>query len=255
MPRSTADATRFTATGPYATSKSSTVSLGNAPRDETPQEKVARLREAARRARIGQEPKFDRYWAIGRTWADRAHKATIYTLVTFTFVSGVYASVSLGDMILYNRRKRAAWYQEREDERAEKLVEAREALARGMANDDQMLLINQERAAAEARLAQEQPKEGFNTRLFKWVTGASKLEETQNGSVGVEASKIEHETTNNDRQAGLGIIEAVEDKRRIGEKPLEQMHLPGGPLDQQAQQNANEIAATAKGWTSWFTRG
>ena len=99
MPRSTADATRFTATGPYASSKStafdpnaraSTVQIptGAAPAGETPQQKIARLRAAARQAKDAQQQgaAFDRIVASGRVWADRAHRVTTAGLIGFTGV-------------------------------------------------------------------------------------------------------------------------------------------------------------------------
>jgi len=96
MPRSTADATRFTSTGPYASSKftsydptarASTVQISNgAPEGETPQQKIARLREAARRAKAGQTQgtAYERIVSRGRIWADRAHRITALGLIGFT---------------------------------------------------------------------------------------------------------------------------------------------------------------------------
>lgn len=89
MARSTADATRFTATGPYAdgmgTSKSAALDFAEpAPPNETPQQKVARLRKAAQRAREARTTRYDRLVLKGRRWADGAHRATVYTLVAAT---------------------------------------------------------------------------------------------------------------------------------------------------------------------------
>lgn len=84
MPRSPAEATRFTSTGPHAGSKNigSTISLSTPPPpNETPIQKVARLREAARRAKIDQETTWDRVVSRGRVWADRAHRVTASVLI------------------------------------------------------------------------------------------------------------------------------------------------------------------------------
>jgi Cytochrome oxidase c assembly len=90
MPRSAADATRFTATMPHAHSKSPhisasprTTSSPNRPK-ETPQEKVARLKAAARRAKAGNISTFDRIVVRGRVWADRAHRIVTLSLVGLT---------------------------------------------------------------------------------------------------------------------------------------------------------------------------
>ena len=161
-------------------------------------------------------------------------------------------------MIAYNRRKRAVYYREMEEQRVQMLGEAREALARGEANEDQMLLINQERAAEEACLArEEQKKEGFNSKIWKMVTGASgasKMEDTQIATTDPHLTDAEQAKVAEDSHVGLGIVQAVEEKRREGEKPIERLELPGGPLDQQAQDNANFIVNSAKSWTSWITR-
>ncbi len=88
MPRSAIDATRFTATGPHAHSKSSISSTkphsSSPPPRETPHEKVNRLRNAARKARLDKESKFDKVVARGRVWADRAHKVTTLSLIAAT---------------------------------------------------------------------------------------------------------------------------------------------------------------------------
>lgn len=92
MPRSASDATRFTATGPYITAKPTGSQLqfgAAAPTDETPQQKIARLRAAAQQARAGQESGFDRVVIVGRRWADRAHRVTTWSLIGLTGVSNL----------------------------------------------------------------------------------------------------------------------------------------------------------------------
>jgi len=85
MPRSPADATRFTATGPHASSKATTIDLGAAPPpNETPAQKVARLREASRRAKIEQLTTWEKVVVSGRVWADRAHKVTATSLIALS---------------------------------------------------------------------------------------------------------------------------------------------------------------------------
>lgn len=89
MPRSASDATRFTATGPYATAKPSakpslSIPIGNVPSGETSQQKIARLRAAAAQARAGKESSFDKVVRVGRVWADRAHRFTTLSLIGLT---------------------------------------------------------------------------------------------------------------------------------------------------------------------------
>lgn len=122
MSRSAADATRFTATGPYVSSKApyrlpdslkqnkqsipstsqhtseatSSISTSSqtsqtsqnlqnqsSPSGETPRQKVERLRAQARAARLAQSGNaFDRIIERGRRVANSAHKVMIYTLIT-----------------------------------------------------------------------------------------------------------------------------------------------------------------------------
>lgn len=96
MVRSVSDATRFTATGPVAHSKTelrgTTVDIGTgsgaagspAPAGETPQQKIARLRALAQRAKLDNVSTLDRVVSTGRTWADRAHRLTTLSLIGFT---------------------------------------------------------------------------------------------------------------------------------------------------------------------------
>ena len=127
LSRSAIDATRFTATSPHAYSKptpslrsapvssSTTASRANpqarrpphpstnAPKQqplrsplppggngagtETPAEKVARLRAQRMAEREAQVSQWDKVVVRGRSWADRAHKVTVYFLVTFSGTS------------------------------------------------------------------------------------------------------------------------------------------------------------------------
>ena len=47
------------------------------------------------------------------------------------------------------------------------------------------------------------------------------------------------------------ILQALEEKRREGEKPLEDRGVAGGPLDKLADQ-ATSSDPSRGGWTSWF---
>lgn len=107
MSRSAADATRFTATGPYASSKPKDTpyelpdflkpkeepAAPEAPKPkgpqpgpngqpETPKQKVERLRAQARAARMAQSSSgVDRWIEVGRRFANRAHKGMVYSLI------------------------------------------------------------------------------------------------------------------------------------------------------------------------------
>lgn len=86
MSRSVNDATRFTPTGPQAHSRSG---LNAAAKAASPAalERVARLRAAAMKAQEAKLTRFDRIILAGRKVADRAHKTTLYFLITATGTS------------------------------------------------------------------------------------------------------------------------------------------------------------------------
>lgn len=125
MSRSAADATRFTATGPHASSKSGSVPYqlpgfaktqqrdGNAAQPstqqtqqpaETPKEKVRRLRAQHQAARMAQSASgTDRWIEVGRLVANKAHKGMVYTLIAasgklvfpttiYMYISGIHAN-------------------------------------------------------------------------------------------------------------------------------------------------------------------
>lgn len=119
MSRSAADATRFTATGPYASSKTGAFSVPgagkpkgkkNAPpqlgpdgQPETPKEKVERLRAQARAAKKAQAAGSgaDRWIESGRRFANKAHKGMVYSLIA---ASGMFDSMFwLGHGTIYDR--------------------------------------------------------------------------------------------------------------------------------------------------------
>lgn len=103
MSRSAADATRFTATGPYAHARphgpayklpsfmkntSAQSPPGGAPGQETPKQKVERLRAQARAARVAQgSSRIDRVVDVGREVANRAHKVMVYSLIAASGIS------------------------------------------------------------------------------------------------------------------------------------------------------------------------
>ena len=116
MSRSAADATRFTATGPYANSRPSGPAYklpgfmknnnNNTANDataqsttggpgqqqqypgETPKQKVERLRAQARAARMAQgSSRMDRVIDVGREVANRAHKVMVYSLIAASGMS------------------------------------------------------------------------------------------------------------------------------------------------------------------------
>lgn len=187
-------------------------------------------------------------------------------------------------MGLHNRRKQKVFYAEQFALLQEKLAAAREAAGRGEADEDQMLLINRERAAEEAALAakerkgvwgktkafllgglkkdEEESEERVNDGGVLSVLGEEGLMKMREGSdetgaadAGLQGS-VTTETQINHTGRGR-ILQAVEEKRREGERALERKGVEGGALDKWAQGavEAGKVeAGKAKGGgTSWLT--
>lgn len=271
MARSPSDATRFTATGlhasspPNATTSASTgsqISFGApAPAGETPQQKIARLRAAAAAAKRGQESQFDKVVRIGRVWADRAHRFTAISLIGLTVVSGMVAGAGIADMLLHNRRRKNEWLAGKQAEEAREVGEARIALEEGRATQDQILLINRERAKFEAAEVQKN-RPGILKRTTNWMFSGLSSEEQKGGKLGASTTSV-NVVTPTPREEILGesedkgVLRAVEEKieanRRTGEKVEEVLRPLGGPLDREAQRTASVVAGAGKSWVSWIT--
>lgn len=275
MARSPSEATRFTSTGPYASTKPSgsvnftgnpgvpssgtQIDFGSAPAGETAQQKIARLRAAAALAKRGNESSFDKTVRIGRRWADIAHRVTALGLVGFTVLSAAVAAAGITDMLLHNRRRRNEWLAEKQAESARELSIARLALEQGRATEDQMLLINRERVAEEAAEAKRN-KPGILKRTTSWAFGGLSQEEQKGGRLGSAASEP-RTAFNEAREAssslvdeGKGVLQAVTNKvnshRREGEAVQEVINPAGGPLDRQAKA---VVDAAERNWISWFS--
>ncbi|KAL2047739.1 hypothetical protein N7G274_000781 [Stereocaulon virgatum] len=300
MSRSAIDATRFTATSPHAYSKTFlrsapssasttprtntppnrfnqpnaarklTPGSNNIPPPETPAEKVARLRAARLAEKQAQISKWDKIVLRGRVWADRAHKVTAYSLIGFSVVAAGITAFALTDMILHNRRKRSAFYAEQHSLYATRLLDAIETEKAGLPLDeDQILIMNRERARVQAEEAKKERSWGKSIKVF--LLGGLKQEEEEEvpevvpseaqvlESMGVDQTSILEaakgkrpiDGKNTERRDGSGILQAVEGKRRKGEKVMEARGVEGGPLDQVAQEAVDE--ASSKG--GWINRG
>ncbi len=208
-----------------------------------------------------------------------------------TGIAGAITVFALGDMIVYNRRKRRDYFAEQTALHRSRLAEAKEAAARGAADDDQLLLINRERAAFEAEKARLE-KKGVFTRTKDWLfSGLKKDEESVGGGalhvlgeeglrkMGAEAQgapnparesahlpamaeKTTHVAEGQDGRPLLGrsydpqsesqVLKAVDAKRRDGEQAMESQ-ATGGRSPGETENTAPPSAPSRGGWTSWMT--
>ena len=265
MPRSPSEATLFTSNGPPNASPTTTIGsqidFGQAPPNETPQQKISRLRTAAANAKRGKETVGDTAVRVGRVWADRAHKFTAFSLIGLTVVAGVVATAGITDMLMHNRRRRNEWLAEKTAQSAAELLEARKAQNTGQITEDQMLVINRAKVR-EAAEAEKQNQPGMFKRAGSYLFGGLEKEEQKGGKLGAAAAKAEEamqplkEKVMGQEESG-SVFKSVEQKldshRREGEKVLEVVKPMGGPLDRQAQSAANAVSGKNNGWFSWMT--
>lgn len=261
------------------------------PEGETPLEKVARLRAAARAAKeqASYSP-LERFIEGGRRWADRAHRFTAYGLILFAGVSVVVAAYGTTSLVAHNRRQKRAWI-ERELDR---LDGARRAFLRGDASAEQLHLLEQERAGEEMTVARQRDAERKKSESYwsraKGLVGLQAASGEMGQETQVERQEREARTARRQRPAGDGWIEGevqavavapsgikgvgldsrgrpvpeskveyvsrkVQDERRSGEKEVvARTGITGGPLDLLADNVADAVTSStqSRGWFSWF---
>ena len=197
-------------------------------------------------------------------------------------------------MVLHNRRKRTAFYNEQHALYSQRLIEAIETEKSGRPlDDDQTLILNRERARVQA---EEAAKERTWGKRIKGVfVGGLKSDDDaeeragENSVVpsegdilrklGVDQTTILERAALVDKEAGTkiagvgggreegrgdgsGILQAVAEKRREGERAMEAAGVRGGPLDRMAEgavqavggkiQAAEEKVGSRSGWSSWW---
>jgi len=274
MPRSATDATRFTSTTPHASKPPSAIKPetpakvkppGSA--GETPQEKVRRLRAAADRARDAKISNFDRLIVRGRVWADKIHRFTALTLIGATVIAGGVTVYALGDMMVYNRKKKAQFFEEHKAKVEAALHTARKAIEMGNASDEQIKFVRLE-DEHEAMLKAKSEKRGMFTKSKDWLFSGLKKEEEGN-DLGTSENRLGYEGMSEEDDS-LGaresdIVRAIEDKKTaIAEKAKQafaderERQRSGGPLDRigtpSESSSRREETPRSGGWTSFMIR-
>ncbi len=166
-----------------------------------------------------------------------------------TGIAGLITMYAMGDMMIYNRRKRNEWYIDQEQRRAKALVLAREAAAQGTANENQILLLNQERAAEEAE-EERRGKRGIFKRVKQMFYAGLSIEEHSfrtipGGGEGTEETQAQVESGPPSDNAGSSIVAAVEDIKGKVSGPTV------GPLDRLAADVAQAGTTGSRSWSSW----
>ncbi|KAF7589869.1 hypothetical protein BBP40_003581 [Aspergillus hancockii] len=263
MSRSAADATRFTATGPYAHSKpgsapyklpgfmSNAGQAGSAPggKPETPKEKVERLRAQARAARLAQSTsRVDMLIDVGRRFANKAHKAMVYSLIAASGICGALTVYSMVSLTLYNRRQRELWI----EKELKTLKDAQTAFANGNATAEQLELLKNEKIGEiyQQKKAEEKAQRPWN-KLKRYLFEGLSTEET---ATATSSGKVE-----GSGEGKPGVLEALNAKAledaKTGYGPVASA-VPApqpGQLDALADNAEAAAKQTSKSWKSWFT--
>ncbi|ELR03280.1 hypothetical protein VC83_07286 [Pseudogymnoascus destructans] len=272
MARSPADATRFTSTTPHATKPFYPTSsnpgpstlpsneAAAAPAGETPQQKVRRLREAANRAREGRLTGFDRVVMTGRVWADRAHRVTALGLIGVTCIAGAVTVYALGDMMIYNRRRRREYFAEQKAINEAATQDAAVALRSGTATAEQLKLLEQQRG--QAAVAAEMRQKAQEMREARANAAAAPVAAEKGEGKGIMASAtgwlFKGLKTEDRPEVGYGnavgergVARAVEARRAEVAATEREREANGGPLDRLGTEEEEEGKG---GWTSFMTR-
>ena len=174
-------------------------------------------------------------------------------LIGFTVLTAMIATAGISDMVLHNRRRRNEWLAQKRAEEAREVAVARQAMDEGLATEDQVLLVNRERARVEAAEAKNN-RPGMFKRATGWLTGGLSTEEQKGGRLGAGVVESAREVVLGEKE-DQGVLAAVEKKveqRRRERDRVEEMLL-GGPLDREAERTVNAAADVGKSWMSWIS--
>ncbi|KAL8902287.1 MAG: hypothetical protein Q9207_004781, partial [Kuettlingeria erythrocarpa] len=201
-------------------------------------------------------------------------------------VAGVITVFSLSDMIIYNRKQRSLFYATQAAIYTQTLQRAIAAQAEGRPlTDEETLVLNREKAVLQAEAAKEERQSlPWKQRIFGG--GAAEAVEELGGQKVSGDAEVDRRDSLADvaKEEGVQgavkpvgeviahsrVMQALREKKGEGERPLEEVHAIGQPLQQagagehstggQLDRLAEEVAEKAKqgvdkakgGWSSWF---
>lgn len=171
---------------------------------------------------------------------------------------------------MHNRRKRRQWLQEQQRQSAIALQAAHEAAAKGVATEDQILMLNVERAAQEAEV-ERTARKGIFARARDSMFGESSKEEEKGGRILAEVRAAQAQAQQAQPASTISAtaegfledvntgIEQVKSKVKTAAQATEKVFgsastvALGGPLDRQAQVSADALSRQTRSWVSWVT--
>lgn len=189
----------------------------------------------------------------------------IYANRQFTVVAGGVTVYAIGDMIIFNRKKRAEFYAEQKFKYAMALESAQRAAAVGSATEAQLGFLEREKEREQTvKIAEEaKKKSGPWNKSKEWLFSGLKKEEEGN-DVGTSERRLGYEALS-EEDDNLGeresdILRAIQEKKMtIQDKAKsvfeaeKERQKKGGPLDRIGTE-AGEEKPKSGGWTSFMIR-
>lgn len=185
----------------------------------------------------------------------------------FVGITGLVTAYAMGDMIVYNRRKRREYAIEQEALHTAAVQEARRAVATGTATEAQEVLLNSEKMVTGTTI---KSGPGLFAQAKTWLFKDLKKEETgevlvaSEGEWAREGGNVEQEPL----ERSSDVLKAMEDKglrfneatKRVTDNENGSQRL-GGPLDRlgtttspAAATNEESPKSGGGGWLSFMSR-
>jgi hypothetical protein len=180
-------------------------------------------------------------------------------------IAGAVTVYALGDMVIYNRRKRAEYFAEQRALHSSAIYTAEQALHNNTITDEQRQLLADEFKAKALEAAKKASKgPGMFAKGKAWLFSGLKKEE-EGDDFGSSERRLGYEgLSEEDDSMGereSSVVKAIEDKRQgIAEKARallekeKETQRTGGPLDRLGPNRTDDEQPKSGGWTSFMTR-
>lgn len=180
-------------------------------------------------------------------------------------VAGGVTVYALGDMMVYNRKKRAQFFEEQKAVHRNAVFKAQEAILAGSATEQDVEFIQREEqhdAQVAEKARAKAAKKGIFKRGKEWLFSGLKIDEDE-ADTRAETSKDESFVQKVDDRQSRVITALGEQKTEFADKAKQAFadekdkQRTGGPLDRLGTAPNSDVAEQPKsggGWTSFMTR-
>lgn len=183
-------------------------------------------------------------------------------------VAGGVTVYALGDMIVFNRKKRAQFYEEQKAIHQNAIYKAQQSLAAGTASESDLEFLQRE-TEHDSYLAEKAKEKAARKGIFRrgkeWLfSGLSNEEDHTAVENTVAASGLVKDEIHRGQEKAGDVLRALEDKKsQFSDKAKQafadekERQRSGGPLDRLAAGSAEgvePIQSKSGGWTSFMTK-